>query len=434
MILLKGDDLKALMLICDGMADRPIVELSNRTPLEAARTPNMDKLAKRGICGLMDTIAPGVPPGSDTAHLALLGYDPFEVYTGRGPFEAAGAGIELKPGDIAFRANYASVDDALVVKDRRAGRIQETKPLEAAVRKIKLRGADFIFKNTVGHRATLVLQGKGLSHEVTDSDPHEIGKKVLRVRPLLQAPERPGLIQAILTGGIRRFVGRRRRAVKTARLLNDFSRRAHEILKDHSFNVERAKKGLPPANYLLLRGGGVVPHLQPLQARFGIRGACVAAAALVKGVCRMAGMSVIDVPSATGSVNTDLSAKVKAALKALETHEFVLIHVKGFDEASHDGNAAAKVKLIERVDEALKPLIEAADFVVLAIDHTTPVTVREHTSDPVPVVIAGPGVRADDVHAYGERAAAKGGLCRIRGKDLLPILSDLMGKSKKFGA
>ena len=426
--------MKALMLICDGMADRQVAKLGNRTPLEAARTPNMDKLAKQGICGLMDTIAPGVPPGSDTAHLALLGYDPFEVYTGRGPFEAAGAGIELHPGDVAFRGNYATVDDTLIVKDRRAGRIQETGPLEAAIRQIKLRGVDFVFKNTVGHRAALVLQGKGLSNEVTDSDPHEIGKKVLRVRPLLRTLERPQLRRAILTGGIRRFAGRRRRSMKTARLLNDFSRRAHEILKNHHLNIEREKKGLLPANYLLLRGGGVVPHLQPLQERFDIRGACIAAAALVKGVCMMAGMKVIDVPGATGSVNTDLSAKVKAALKALKTHELVILHVKGFDEASHDGNAAAKVKLIERTDKELKPLIDAADFVVLAIDHTTPVTVREHTGDPVPIVIAGPSVRTDDVRAYSERAAARGGLGRIRGKYLLSILADLMGKGKKFGA
>ncbi|TEU15355.1 MAG: 2,3-bisphosphoglycerate-independent phosphoglycerate mutase, partial [Hadesarchaea archaeon] len=355
-------------------------------------------------------------------------------YTGRGPFEAAGAGIELHPGDVAFRGNYATVDDTLIVKDRRAGRIQETGPLEAAIRQIKLRGVDFVFKNTVGHRAALVLQGKGLSNEVTDSDPQEIGKKVLRIRPLLRTLERPQLRRAILTGGIRRFAGRRRRSMKTARLLNDFSRRAHEILKNLHLNIEREKKGLLPANYLLLRGGGVVPHLQPLQERFDIRGACIAAAALVKGVCMMAGMKVIDVPGATGSVNTDLNAKVKAALKALKTHELVLLHVKGFDEASHDGNAAAKVKLIERTDKELKPLIDAADFVVLAIDHTTPVTVREHTGDPVPIVIAGPSVRADNVRAYGERAAVQGGLSRIRGKDLLPILADLMGKGKKFGA
>jgi len=423
------------MLICDGMADRPVPELNNRTPLEAARKPNMDKLAQRGICGLMDTIAPGIPPGSDTAHLALLGYDPFEVYTGRGPFEAAGAGIDLLPGDVAFRANYATVDDNLVIRDRRAGRIDKTDALASAVQKIKISGAQVIFKSTVGHRAALVLRGSGLSHEVTDSDPHEIGRKVLRVKPLvLRHPESPELVRAIATGGIRRYIERRRGATKTARIVNEFSRRSYEVLKNHPLNMDRAKNGLPPANYVLLRGAGVVPHLEPFEKKFGLSSACVAAAALVKGVCRMAGMDVVDVPGATGSVNTNLNAKREAALRALENHDFVLLHVKGFDEAGHDGNAAAKVQLIERTDAILGTLADAVDFLVLAIDHTTPVSVKDHTGDPVPVLIAGPGVRTDSVDTYDERSAAKGGLERIRGKDLLPILIDLMGKSKKFGA
>lgn len=402
--------MKAIMLICDGMADRPIPKLGNRTPLELAKKPNMDELAKRGVCGLMDTIAPGVPPGSDTAHLALLGYDPHEVYTGRGPFEAAGAGIDLRAGDIALRANYGTVDDKLIVKDRRAGRIQDTGQLAAAIGRIKLPGARIIFKSTVGHRATLVLRGRGLSHEVTDSDPHELGSKVLQVKPLS------------------------REAAKTARLLNEFSRKAHKVLKAHPTNLERVRRGMLPANYLLLRGAGVVPHLEPIQEKFKLKCACVAAAALVKGVCRMAGMTIVDVPGATGGVNTNLNAKREAALRALEGNELVLLHIKGFDEASHDGNAAAKVQLIERVDDMLGHLVGAADFIAVVVDHTTPVSVREHTGDPVPVLIAGPGVRADDVKAYDERSCARGGLGRIRGKDLLPTLADLMGRGRKFGA
>ncbi len=422
------------MLICDGMADRPVPKLANRTPLEIAKKPNMDWLAKRGICGLMDTIAPGIPPGSDTAHLALLGYDPFETYTGRGPFEAAGANVELQAGDVAFRANYATVDGAFIVKDRRAGRIHGTEELSAAIEKIKLRGAQLVFRSTVSHRAVLVLHGKGLSHEVTDSDPHEVGRKVLGVRPLLHPPERPGLAFPTIAGGIRKYIVRRRRASKTVRLLNDFSRRAHDILKNHPLNQERIQKGLPPANYILLRGGGVVPNLKSLYERFKIRGACVAAAALVKGVCRLAGMSVIDVPGATGSVDTDLNAKAKAALRALETHEFVILHVKGFDEASHDGNVGAKIQLIERVDTMLNKFIDATDLIAVAVDHTTPVSVRKHTGDPVPILIFGPGVRTDEVKTYGERSAAGGGLGRILGKDLMPIIADLMGKTEMFGA
>ena len=426
--------MKTLMIICDGMADRPVPEFAHKTPLEIAKKPNMDWLAKRGISGIMDTIAPGVAPGSDTAHLALLGYDPYETYTGRGPFEAAGAGIELKPGDIAFRANYATVNKDLIIADRRAGRIQGAQPLSEAVQKIKLKGAEFIFRSTVGHRATLVLRGDGLSYEVSDSDPHVEGKRPLEIVPLMQAAEQVMPAYPIIVGGVRKYVVRRRRADKTAKLLNEFSHKSYEVLRDHPFNKERAKKGLPQANYVLLRGGGVVPHLKSLQERLGISGACVAAAALVKGVCKLAGMDVIDVPGATGSINTDLNAKARAALQELETHDLVVLHVKGCDEASHDGNARAKIGMIERIDSILNRFIDIADLIVITADHTTPVSLKEHMADPVPVLISGPGVRVDAVQTYGERAAAMGGLGRIRGKDLLPIVVDLMGKSQKFGA
>jgi 2,3-bisphosphoglycerate-independent phosphoglycerate mutase len=425
--------MKTILIVCDGMSDRPVPELAYKTPLEIAKKPNMDWLAKHGVCGIMDTVETGVPPGSDTAHLALLGYNPFEVYTGRGPFEAAGAGIDLKPGDIAFRANFATVDENGLIVDRRAGRIEETKPLEEAISKIKVRGAEIIFKSTVGHRGVLVLKGSGLSHEVSDSDPHATGVKPLEVVPKLASekgtPEYP-----VIAGGVRKLVIRRSRALKTAKILNEFSRKTHEILKNHELNQRRVKEGKPPANYILIRGPGMVPHLAPFEERTGLKGACVAAAALVKGVCRLAGMNVVDVPGATGSVNTDLGAKVKATLKLLEDHDLVLLHIKGLDEASHDKNARKKVEFIEKIDSYLPQLVEAADFIVLTADHTTPVSVGDHTADPVPVVIYGPGVRVDDVESFGERSAARGGLNRIKGRHLLPILVDLIGKSKKFGA
>jgi len=402
--------LKALVLISDGLADRPVPELKKRTPLEVARKPNLDELAKSGICGMMDTIAPGVPPGSDTAHLALLGYDPYEVYTGRGPFEAAGAGIELRPGDIALRVNYATVDDKLVVKDRRAGRIQDTSELEADLKKIKLRGVETIFKSTVAHRAALVLRGKGLSHEVTDSDPHELEAKVQKI------------------------VAQTKKASKTAKLLNQFTQKARRILKEHPLNQRRAKAGSLPANYLLLRGAGVAPDLEPFQEKFGLKGSCVAAAALVKGVCRMIGMDIHEVTGATGGLDTDLDAKRKAVLKELKNHDLVILHVKGFDEAAHDGDFNGKIKLLERLDKTVGQLKNRVDLVALVIDHTTPVSAREHAGDSVPVVISGPGVRTDDVQSYDERSAAKGGLGHIRGKDLMPILANLMGKLEKFGA
>jgi len=426
--------MKTLLLICDGMADRPIHELANKTPLEIANKPNMDWLAKHGVCGTMDTISPGVPPGSDTAHLAILGYDPYEVYTGRGPFEAAGAGIDLNPGDVAFRVNYATVDKNMVITDRRAGRIQGTEPLAEAINKIKLSGTNFVFKSTVGHRATLVLKGEGLSHEVGDTDPHDVGLKPLPAKPLLEREETAGPSYPIIAGGVRKYVVRRNRAMRTAKILNEFSRKVHEVLKKHPLNLEREKQGLPPANYVLIRGGGMVPHLKPFYENFRMKGACVAAAALVKGVCRLAGMTTVDVPGADGSVKTDLDAKAKATFKLLEDHDLVLLHVKGFDEAGHDGNARAKIELIERTDGMLGKFLDAVDIIVVTVDHTTPVSVKNHSGDPVPVLIYGPEVRTDDVQTFGERSVTRGGLGRIRGKDLMPIIADLMGKSEKFGA
>ncbi|MCK4300683.1 MAG: 2,3-bisphosphoglycerate-independent phosphoglycerate mutase, partial [Planctomycetes bacterium] len=344
------------------------------------------------------------------AHLALFGYDPYEVYTGRGPFEAAGAGIEMNPGDIAFRVNYATVDDNLGVKDRRAGRIQDTRELEASLREIKLPGVEFIFKSTVAHRGVLVLRGKGLSHEVTDSDPHEVGAKVEGSKALTKGGE------------------------KTAKLLNQFSQKAWQALKEHPLNKKRAEEGLPPANYLLLRGCGVAPKLEPFNEKFGIRGSCVAAASLVKGVCRMAGMDVPEVPGVTGGLGTDLDAKREAVLKELENHDLVIMHIKGFDEAGHDGDHDGKVKLLERLDGTIGELMDRVDLIALLIDHTTPVSSGNHAGDPVPVVITGEGVRTDDVQSYDERSAAKGGLGHIRGRDVMPILANLMGKAEKFGA
>jgi len=397
------------MVVCDGLADRPIRGWG-LTPLEKARTPNMDELARRGICGMMDPIAPGITPGSDTAHLSLLGYDPFKTYLGRGPFEAAGAGISLKRGDVAFRVNFATVDKNLLLKDRRAGRLRDGGELEKLLREIKVDGVEIIFKSTSSHRAVLVLRGKGLSHEVSSNDPHLTGVKVKAIEPL--------------SG----------RAKKTARVLNEFIKKAHELLDKAPLNLEREERGLPPANYLLIRGGGTFSALEPLEKKFSLKGGCVAAAALVRGVCRLLGMQTVEIPTSTTGIDTDLEAEEKKVEEMLEKNDFVLYSVKGFDEVSHDGQVEKKVEFTERFDEHLSRLKELADFLILTADHTTPVEVREHTADPVPLVIVGPGVRTDEVERFGERACARGGLGRIRGVELLPILVNLMGKSKKFGA
>ncbi|MBX5328122.1 MAG: 2,3-bisphosphoglycerate-independent phosphoglycerate mutase [Candidatus Bathyarchaeota archaeon] len=412
--------MKSILVIGDGMADRPVKELSWKTPLEAAYKPSLNKIAKTGICGIMDVIAPGIPPGSDTATLALLGYDAVKVYSGRGAFEAIGSGINVSPGDVAFRCNFATVDDDFVVLDRRAGRIanedasklaeslQKIKPIESSIK--------VVFKNTVQHRAALLLRGPTLSTAISDSDPEKVGEKVLEIKALDETLE----------------------AKHTAKILNDLLQKFHKTLKEHPVNKKRVKHGLPPANVILCRGAGTVPNIKPLSEVYGVNTACVSAVSLIKGVCKVAGMKLIDVKGATGTPQTNFVAKAKAAVQALKTYDFVLLHVKAPDVPSHDGNVKQKVSVIEKIDQMLGYLLEKVDlnetYLAVTADHTTSSVTRNHEGDPVPVAITGPHVLCDDVAEFGERTCAKGGLNRIRGIDLMPILMNLIGKTRKFGA
>jgi 2,3-bisphosphoglycerate-independent phosphoglycerate mutase len=400
--------MKVLMLVCDGMADRPLKEFRGKTPLEVSLKENMDALASRGINGILDPIAPGVRVGSDTTHLALLGYDPYKYYTGRGPFEALGAGLEVRKGDVAFRVNFATVNEDRVVLDRRAGRIRDGTPeLAEAVNKINLSGADFTFKESTGHRGALVLRGDNLSCEVSDSDPHEVGREVLPVKPLSPSPG----------------------AVRTAAAANEFIKRSHEVLRGHRLNEERRDKGLKPANMLLLRGCGIAMEIPSFSSKYGLRGCCMSTTGLIKGIAKSVELKLLDTPESYGD-------RIKAALKHLEKNDFILINLKEPDEAAHDMNPERKVELIEDIDGALAPILDFVedDYVVLLSDHTTSSTYGDHTGDPVPVVIAGPEVRRDNVKTFDERNAARGGLGRIRGRDIMPIMVDLIHRAEKFGA
>jgi len=413
--------MKAIVVIADGMGDWPLKQLNGKTPVEAADTPNLDWLAKHGICGIMDPLAPGVPPGSDVAHLSILGYNAKRVYSGRGALEAIGFGIDVVPGDVVFRCNFATVDEDMKVIDRRAGRIstKDATELAKSLEKIYLHNhpeAQITFKNTVQHRAILRLRGPGLSMMVSDSDPHAVGRKVLKVHPLERTSE----------------------AEKTAKIVNEVLKEFHEVLKSHPLNEERKKKGLLPANIVLCRGAGVLPIINPFPLKFGIRAAAVAVMPLVRGVCKVAGMRLLSAPGATGGYDTDVLAKAKAAVKSLETEDFILIHVKATDLASHDGKIDKKIEMIEKIDKMIGFLIENVNleetYIAVTADHTTSSVTGRHTGDPVPVAIVGPYVRVDDVEKYSERSCAKGGLGRIRGRDLMHTIANWLGKMRKFGA
>ncbi len=405
---------KMILIVCDGLSDRPVKELGMKTPLQAAHKPAMDALARNGISGSMDVIGPGIVPGSDTAHLALFGYDPHKVYTGRGPIEAVGVGLEMRRGDVAFRCNFATVDRSMKVTDRRAGRIKTgTDALARSISGMKL-DDDVVayFKEGSEHRGALVLRGPGLDHRVSDVDPHREAK-ILESRPLV--PE----------------------AAKTAKVLNEFVRRAHALLAEHPLNEDRLRSGLPPANIVLPRGAGTINELEPLGERYGIRCAGVAGVSLVKGICRMVGMDVPDIPGATGGLDTDYVAKAKGVLGLVDTHDFVFLNVKAGDIAGHDGDFRQKVRVVESIDGMLELILKdlQEDVVVaLTCDHSTPVTVKEHSADPVPVAIGGGGTRVDGVKEFDEVSSALGALGRIRGMDLLPIILGIADRAKKFGA
>lgn len=399
----------------DGMADRPLEDLGFKTPLEGADTPNMDKLAETGICGIMDTIKPGIRPGSDTAHISILGYDPYVVYTGRGPFEAAGVGLDVLEGDIAFRCNFSTANDEGIILDRRAGRIRErTEELASSINSIDIDDVEIIFKESTGHRAVLVLRGNGLSDKVSAADPKHDGKEWTKVKPLDQTGE----------------------AQKTADILNQVVERSYELLKNHPLNLERIDNGENPANIILPRGAGAVPNVQPFYDKYGLKAACIAETGLIKGIGKIMGMDIIDIDGATGGVDTNLDNIAQGILDtASKDYDFLLINVDGADEAGHDGNAKDKLEFIERADAVVGKLRDLDDFYfILTADHSTPISVMDHTGDPVPLVINGPDIRVDDVVEFNERSATQGGLCRIRGSDIMNILMDLMNKSAKFGA
>jgi len=414
--LFKGDNMKGIIMIIDGMADRPLGELEFRTPLEAANIPNMDKLAKIGICGIMDPISPGIRAGSDTSHISILGYNPYEVYTGRGPFEAAGVGVNVEAGDIAFRCNFSTADETGTIVDRRAGRIREgTDEIAQVINSLKIdEDVKIIFKESTGHRAVLVLRGEGLSDKVSDADPKHDGKHPKKVVPLDDEAN----------------------SKKTAKILNKIVERSYEMLKDHPINIKRIKEGKNPANIILPRGAGAVPKVQPFADKYGMKAVCIAETGLIKGIGRITGMEVPDVKGATGGVDTNLKNITNAIMDASsQDYEFILINIDGADEAGHDGNLDEKLEFIERVDEEIEELMKIDDcYFILTADHSTPISVMDHTGDPVPLVISGPEVRVDDVDQFNERATARGGLCRIRGSDVMSILMDLMNKSTKFGA
>jgi len=404
---------KVICLINDGLGDRPIPELGYKTPLEAAATPNLDKLAAGAECGMMHTLGRGRTPGSDTAHLEIFGYDIKTCYSGRGPIEVAGLGMKLEHGDVALRGNMGTVVDGIIT-DRRAGRIRVVTPLCEAIDGMEIDGVTFVVKPGTAHRAGVIMRGKGLSDAIIDADPHVPDVPIREVTPTDDTPE----------------------AKKTAGVLNKFLARAHEVMNDHPYNKERIANGELPGNYLLVRGAGQYKKVDSFEERYGLRACCIAGGGLYKGVGAYLGMTVFDVPGATALPDTDVEAKFRLAVESQAEYNFVFVHVKATDSLAEDGNWQGKKEFIEKIDRAVPILDGRTDdtLLVWTADHSTACEMKAHSADPVPVMFNGRSVRVDKVAAFNERACTAGGLGYIVGLDLMPQVQNLLGKLHLVGA
>ncbi len=408
---------KVIFIILDGLGDRPNPALKWLTPLQSAEIPNMDLMAARGILGMQYPIAPGIPPGSDTGHLSLFGYDITSEYPGRGIFEAMGEGIYLEEG-VAFRANFATVEEKeskLIVVDRRAGRISggDADELAQEISEMELLGGDIKakFRHTLEHRGFLLLEGSNLSSEVTDVDPHEIGYPVLEPMPMSDS------------------------AKKTAEALKEFLIRAYSSLKNHEVNRRRISEGKLPANFILPRGAASPSKLEPFSSRWGFNPAAVAAGPMYKGIARALGFKVFHPEGATGLPDSNFSFKIREALDLLDEYDFIYVHIKGTDVASHKKDPLLKVKVLERVDTALEPLTDPPEDVLVVItgDHATPCTLGKHSGDPVPIMFYGKGLPRDDSVNFQELDSYKGGLGWFVGRDLMNLILNYSNRALEYG-
>jgi len=389
-----ANESKIVLLVADGLGGLP-VEPGGPTELEAARTPNLDALARQGVQGLMDPIAPGISPGSGPGHLGLFGYDPVRNLIGRGALEATGVGFALGPNDVAVRCNFCTLDAAGIITDRRAGRIpsEQSAPLAVKLRQVKIPNVEVFVEPVREHRFVVVFRSEGLGANVADTDPQRTG-----VPPLDP-------------------VAHDEQSQRTAEVARQFVKQARELLA-----------GEPKANGLTMRGFSRRPELPTYEEVYGLKAAAIAVYPMYKGLAQLVGMQVVGRPST-------LEEEIDVLEQAWDDYDFFFVHFKYTDSRGEDGNFQAKVEMIEQFDSivprvtALKP-----DVLVVTGDHSTPARLRSHSWHPVPTLLVAETCLSDRCTAFGEREAARGGLGRFPAVYLMPQILAHAGRLGKFGA
>jgi len=402
---------KIAIFIADGMADYKIKELGNKTPLEAAHKPNLDKLARQGIGGLLKTIPDNMGAGSDVANMSILGYAPEKYYTGRGPIEAGGLGIKLKESDVAFRCNLITEQSGRI-HDYSGGHVTTGEARELIKTLNRELGKLGKFYASVSYRNLFITKlGAGL----ISTPPHDaLGEKISSclLKPGKNSKEEK----------------------RDAKLLNQLMLESKEILENHSINKKRISKKKLPANMIWLWGQGKKPRFENFRRLHGLSGAVISAVDIIRGMAKLAGMDIIKVPGITGHYDTNYEGKGKYAAKALSKYDFIYVHVEAIDEASHAGDMEMKIKTIEEFDRRLLGKFldslnkEQEDCIIAVLpDHFTPISMRTHARDPVPYVISSKALRKKDSLAKytEEEIKSKGSLGVKRGEELIRLLQRL---------
>lgn len=394
--------MKYVVLIGDGMADEPIEELGGMTVLQKANTFNMDYMAKHGMAGLAQTVPEGLHPGSDVANMSIVGYDPEKYYSGRAPLEAASMGVALEKDDVAFRCNLITIRDDIIA-DYSSGHItsEEAKELIESI-DLALGDEIFSFYPGISYRHLMVAK-KGLGARTICIPPHDVIDE--NRYDHMPKGEDSGIIA-------------------------DLTEKSMVILADHPVNKNRVKNGKNPGNSIWLWGQGFAPAFKPFRELYGLNGAIISAVDLVKGIGIYAGLDVIEVPGATGYLDTNYKGKAEYAMEALKNHDFVFVHVEAPDEAGHMGDMKAKIQAIEDFDEkvvgtVLKIARDMEEDVTIMVmpDHPTPVALRTHTSTPIPVAIyCTSEENSDDADAFNEYSVKKGSLGTVYAADLVGMM------------
>jgi len=394
--------MKFVVILGDGMADMPLASLQGKTPLQVAKKPNMDRLAKRGRNGQALTVPEGFPPGSDVANLSVMGYQPKNYYTGRAPLEAAAMGVILGEDNIAFRCNLVTVENG-IMKDYSAGHITSSEGRELIDALKPLMPGQRLYAG-VSYRNLLVLNAGA---KAICTPPHDISDLPIRgYLPHGQDSEQLlGLMEV-----------------------------TQPILANHPVNLKRMAEGKKPANAIWLWGQGPAPAMPTFLEKYGLCGAMISAVDLLKGIGVYAGLEVINVAGATGTIDTNYKGKVDAALQALQRLDFVYLHIEAPDEAGHEGDLDQKIKAIELFDQlVVGPLMEELrrlgdDWrVILLPDHATPIAIKTHSRDPVPFVIMGKGIVPDGVERFDEESAKLGGYGLVEATELVGMMTELVG-------